>query len=49
MHDFIDDYNPGRMTAKYAEKFFNIIQKTYIQLVGHESIQDVMKFEEYSS
>jgi hypothetical protein len=49
MHDFIDDYNPGRMTARYAEKFFNIIQKTYIQLLGQESILDIMKFEEFPS
>jgi hypothetical protein len=45
MHDFIDGSNPGRMSRCHTDKFFNIISKTYIQLINYEELKDIMKFE----
>lgn len=47
MHDFIDGSNPGRMSINLSSKFFNIINKTYIQLINYEDLREIIKYEQW--
>jgi hypothetical protein len=47
IHDLVDHTNCGRIDKHLGKKFFSIINKTYIQLISYQSLNDILKYEQY--